>query len=962
MRPREKICVILIGLTLVLGIFIYSYFHNNEVEANYFRWLFANNLKHGADSPMEFISTELPSGSLLFGGLTIFAVVILIFILRTLRDGEVQALKKRLMDVGAAKTEAEGMLQEEVWKGKHERQAKDSVMRDLETSIERIERLIGEVNEKEMLLRTRDEELITIKSKAAEESDEWPARPAPDRKLHDALQKQTDSVEAKNAEIKTLESRLAAKSRLWESQLREKDALLRGRDTELEGIKSELQSFNDRLEEMEGAKKRAEELLENELRQKKKVLAANDLAIKTEQKRLNEKIQALEAAVDDQDKILNSRDAESAGFKKQLNELAAAKEAAEARLREELGKAHRDRSGKDNVAKDLEQTYRANLRNLQNEMAEKDLLLEFRDNELTTLKTEVTVASVKLDELAAAKAQAEGLLREELRKEQQRRQSAQRAGKELEDRYAGEIANLQSQLGEREKSVRSHEGEIKLLKAQVSSLAERLAKSEAAKEQAAGSLQERIRKERESQQGSDSAVKSLEAGFKAKIGALEKQLAEKQQSAGSPDREVLELRAQVQAVNQRMAELAQAKEKAESLFQAALEDKTELVQANDAARKETEGRATKDIQSLGAQLREKDELLQGRESELATARRQLAELGSSKASLRALQEAVKQKTELAETKEATLKALEDRADSRVRSLESQLAAKDKLLEKRDTELKAIAPRVAKLVAQIAEVGAAKDQDERSLREELRKRMDLLEERESGVKALEERLSGQIHELENRLGEKSLALDSRDSEIDKLQVKLHEATRELSELGGQNDRATSLLQEELREKTALLEAKESSVNEAEGQFGAKVKSLERQVVETRKLLEVSGAELGEMRSEIYVLTEKLGEAEGAKIQAEALLQEERTKASQAMANVNVGAREGRESGAGDGVEILVSERAQLLKARDKLIQDLMNELKEKKTQLAKHEIGLYREAEKRDAWKHRLSKFGIRMRD
>jgi hypothetical protein len=41
---------------------------------------------------------------------------------------------------------------------------------------------------------------------------------------------------------------------------------------------------------------------------------------------------------------------------------------------------------------------------------------------------------------------------------------------------------------------------------------------------------------------------------------------------------------------------------------------------------------------------------------------------------------------------------------------------------------------------------------------------------------------------------------------------------------------------------------------------------------------------------------------------------------------------------------------------------MNELKEKKTALAKHEIEVWRGIERRDAWKHRLSKIGIRLKD
>jgi hypothetical protein len=41
---------------------------------------------------------------------------------------------------------------------------------------------------------------------------------------------------------------------------------------------------------------------------------------------------------------------------------------------------------------------------------------------------------------------------------------------------------------------------------------------------------------------------------------------------------------------------------------------------------------------------------------------------------------------------------------------------------------------------------------------------------------------------------------------------------------------------------------------------------------------------------------------------------------------------------------------------------MTELKEKKTALARHEIEVWQGIERRGAWKHRLSKIGIRLKD
>ena len=189
MRTCEKLMVLLVAITAILGSIIYINFRNNEVEANYFRWLFANNLKYGTFSPRQFIADELPPGTLLYGGLALFALVVLIVVLKLLRDGELQALRMRLMDIGAAKNQAESLLQEEVWKGKHERQAKDAVTRDLGASIDRIEHLIADLNEKEKLVKIRENELVALKSRMVEQSEVGLFDSPSDRSLRAELEK-----------------------------------------------------------------------------------------------------------------------------------------------------------------------------------------------------------------------------------------------------------------------------------------------------------------------------------------------------------------------------------------------------------------------------------------------------------------------------------------------------------------------------------------------------------------------------------------------------------------------------------------------------------------------------------------------------------------------------------------------------------------------------------------------------
>jgi chromosome segregation ATPase len=233
-----------------------------------------------------------------------------------------------------------------------------------------------------------------------------------------------------------------------------------------------------------------------------------------------------------------------------------------------------------------------------------------------------------------------------------------------------------------------------------------------------------------------------------------------------------------------------------------------------------------------------------------------------------------------------------------------------------------------------------------------------------MKALEERLTGKIRSLDNQVSQKQELLIARDTELDALMAKVSELTQKVSELGAERERSDRLIQEELREKTAMLQSKESSIAELEERLKGRVDSLERQVADKQKLLEASGVDLSDLRAQVSSVTERLNETEAAKVYLEGLLQKERHNADQMSVSVEPSQREASDgmNGESHGLDTLLNERETLLKARDKLIQDLMSELKEKKTQLARQEIDVWQKIERRDAWKHRLSKIGIRIKN
>jgi chromosome segregation ATPase len=249
-----------------------------------------------------------------------------------------------------------------------------------------------------------------------------------------------------------------------------------------------------------------------------------------------------------------------------------------------------------------------------------------------------------------------------------------------------------------------------------------------------------------------------------------------------------------------------------------------------------------------------------------------------------------------------------------------------------------------------------------LQEDLKQKTKLLDSKESAIGALEERLSGKARSLESQLQQKQELLAARDAELDALMAKVSELSQKVSEMGAERERSDRLLQEELREKTLLLQSSEKSVAESEEHLQNRLDVLERQVAEKHKLLESSGLELRELRAQFNDLTERFNETEAAKVALEGLLQQERSNADKALAVVEEKGAEAGFNGEAGGLETLLSEREQLLQARDKLIENLMTELRDKKTQLARQEIEVWQKIERREAWKHRLSKIGIRMKD
>ena len=292
-----------------------------------------------------------------------------------------------------------------------------------------------------------------------------------------------------------------------------------------------------------------------------------------------------------------------------------------------------------------------------------------------------------------------------------------------------------------------------------------------------------------------------------------------------------------------------------------------------------------------------------------------------------------------------------------------MAEKQTLVDSRRGEIDSLHAKVKDLLGQIDLLSNTKEESVRTLDRELRQRNEALHSREAELAKLENHFKDQVQALEAKLTEQQNLMATREQEVDALMDKVREISEKYSLLASEKERSDRVLQEELREKTVLLQAKESSVDDIEERLSGKLEFLERQLGDKQKLLESGGAEMAAMREQISVLHEKLQDAEAAKIHTERLLEEARANGPHLPAVVR--SEDDEDASAGDdtnGLDTLLNEREELLKARDNLIQNLMAELKEKKTQLARHEIEVWQGIERRGVWKQRLSKVGIRLKD
>jgi hypothetical protein len=248
------------------------------------------------------------------------------------------------------------------------------------------------------------------------------------------------------------------------------------------------------------------------------------------------------------------------------------------------------------------------------------------------------------------------------------------------------------------------------------------------------------------------------------------------------------------------------------------------------------------LRFLGLQLREKEQLLLSRDSQIRALGSQVTELTAQLAELSRAKdhdsgltrEEERRPAEQLEAKELELAEIRDRFAADVRDLETQLRETRDLWAAREAESDTLETKAEELVQATERV--------RALEIRLDETNDLLAARDAELDAVRARVSALIQERADGLSERQLA-----------------------------DRSVA---ETLHEHTGLVQIIESSIVEMEARKNEQIRLLELELREKQNQLRSSRVEVDELRRQVCLLDQRAAESEAAKTRAETLFGEER----------------------------------------------------------------------------------------
>jgi hypothetical protein len=266
------------------------------------------------------------------------------------------------------------------------------------------------------LPREHEWELLAFKKQLAELS---ASKDQAVRSLEETVEQNTELLRTKELALNALENRFSETIRSLENQLTEKDELV-SRDADLKALGFKVNQLDARLAELDRAKDQHTRLLREELNQKTEFLQVKDAAIKKLEEQFAGQIHALESQIDEKQNLSATRDRELASLMvkvseltRERTELALERENSDRLIREKLRENAARLQAKESSISEMEKRMRAKIDWLEQQLTEKQELLENSAAEFAKLRSQTDVLTERLAQVEAAKLRAETVLYEE---------------------------------------------------------------------------------------------------------------------------------------------------------------------------------------------------------------------------------------------------------------------------------------------------------------------------------------------------------------------------------------------------------------------------------------------------------------------------------------------------------------------------------------------------------------------
>src|SRR6266850_5657556 len=776
--------------------------------------------------------------------------------------------------------------------------------------------------------------------------------------LEEELKQKEIALETQQALSHESDQNLRAEVQELRARLLASQCSLQVRQTELDFAKSDAHVLQQRIAQSESTVQKAyasieievaragetwqEELsaLEGQLERKESALQLLQASVKEVEGKLRAEIQDLRSRLAAKAELLKNRtdelqnaQRETALLRRHMQQFALTGEQTEAadseeiRMREtlqaELASLRTEFEQKDvslqqnqTATRELEGRLSAQLHDLQNQLTEKQGLLEARSQEIgelaaktNDLQEQITCLELTNKQTVKEAKAAARAIEDSLRVRVQELEATVSEKAQLLQNRATELENAQSETA----LLHQHIQQLELTGAQTEAAASEATRTRETLEAGLVALRTAVEQKDLSLQQNQAATRELEERLTAQLHDLQRELAEKQELVEARGQTVGELTAKTNDLQEQITCLE-------------LANKQTVKEAKAAARALEDSLRAR-VQELEATVSEKAQGLQNRTVELESAQSETAllreriqqlELTSAQTEetkneadrrrealqndLDNVHRALEQKDRSFAQQEAEFKESNELLHAQLRNLQSQLTEKQQLLDAKDGDLARAAGQIAGLEERITQLESLHAQAEAAaatevarvrhesqseavvLQTSLREKEQALQRHQAAIAELEVSLNGQIQDLRNQLTQKQELLDRRDQEfqsVDSETVVLRErivqlesavaqagrfAAAETERIRGELQAELAGLQAQLKEKKREVAGSQALLRESESRWQAQINDLEIQITEKQLLLETRNVEIAGLQNKLTDVSERLAQSEAGQQEA------------------------------------------------------------------------------------------------